>query len=180
VDAFSKQPIPLFFVAVSLWLLAMAHPLAAAQDNMGEALRPALVSAELLEAKIAEAEAADVPDEARTELVELYRRAQSNLEEARAKAERTSAFEDAARTAPAQAELVREKIEEAEASDPLATLNISLETPLEEIEQQLQKEQADLAAVTARHAEFERRLATEEDRPAVIRQRLAEASQQQE
>ena len=76
MDAFSKQPIPLFFVAVSLWLLAMAHPLAAAQDNMGEALRPALVSAELLEAKIAEAEAADLPDEARTALVELYRRGQ--------------------------------------------------------------------------------------------------------
>lgn len=157
------------------------HPFAAAQQDIGEVLRPALVTSEMLESKIAEAEAAaDLPDEAKTKLVELYRKSLSNLQEASANAERTAAFESATRTAPTQTQLIHEKIEGAQGSDPLATLSASLETPLGQIERQLQKEQADLAAVTARRAEFERRLADAEDRPTVIRQRLTEAAQQQE
>ena len=173
-----KQPTPLLLLTVSLWLLAMAP--AAAQQDIGEVLRPALVASEMLESKIAETEAADLPDETKTKLVELYRKALSNRQEASANVERTAAFEGAIRTAPAQTHLIREKIAGADASDPLTTVNVSIETPLEQIELQLQKEQADLAAVTALRAEFARRLADEKDRPTVIRQRLAEASQQQE
>ncbi len=175
-----KRPFPPFLFALSLWLLAVTHPFAAAQEDIGEVLRPALVSSEMLEAKIAEADAAELPDETKTKLVELYRKALSNLQEANANAERTSAFENATRTAPAQTQLIREKIEEAEGSDPLATLGVTLESPLEQIELLLQKEQADLAAVTARRAEFDRRLAGGKDRPTVIRQRLGEAALQQE
>jgi potassium efflux system protein len=52
--------------------------------------------------------------------------------------------------------------------------------PLVQIQQQLQKEQADLAAVDARHADFESRLAGERNRPSVIRQRLAEGAEKKD
>ena len=180
-DAFMKDLTPTIGFFVVLLLLTMTPQCAVAQQDIGEVLRPALVTAEILESKIAETEAtADLPDETKTELVELYRRALSNRQQASANAERSAAFKDAARTAPTQAELIEEKIDAAETSDPLATLDASLEIPLEDLERLLQKERADLAAVTARHAELERRLADGKDRPTVIRQRLAEAAQQQE
>jgi len=175
-----KQSIPFFLSAICLWLLALTGPLSAAQEDIGEALRPALVTSEMLEAKIAYINAADLPDETKTKLVEFYHKSSSNLQEAKANAERIAAFENTTKTAPAQTQLIRGQIEKARRSNPLATLDMDLETPLEQIELQLQKEQADLAAVTARRAEFDRRLSDTEDRPTVIRQRLGEATQQQE
>jgi potassium efflux system protein len=158
----------------------MTRPLAAAEEEIGEVLRPTLVTSEILKSKIAETEAApDLPDETKTKLVELYRKALSNLEQAEAHADRAGAFQQATQTAPAQTQLIHEQIEAAKGADQLATLGVSLESPLEQLEQQLQKEQADLAAVAARLADFKRRLAAEENRPSAIRQRLVEATQQQ-
>jgi len=56
-------------------------------------------------------------------------------------------------------------------------LNVTLEVPLEQIEGQLQEEQANLAAMDTRRADFERRLTDERDRPAVIRQLLADGAE---
>ncbi len=64
-----NKPPPLFLFAISLWLLAIGYWLlamtsAAAEQDIGEVLRPALVASEMLDSKLAETEAAadSVPD----------------------------------------------------------------------------------------------------------------------
>ena len=89
-------------------------------------------------------EAQGLQEAAKTKLVELYRKALSNLEKAKANAQRTTAFEEATQTAPAQTQLIRQEIEAAKDADPVATLDVSIEDSLEQLEQRLQKEQADL------------------------------------
>ena len=162
-------------------MLGLIRPASASEEGITRALPASLVTPEVIESKIAEVEAAtDLTDEAKTKLVELYRKALSNLQTARSNAEAATAFRRAAETAPAQIQSLREALDESKVPPPLETLTADVSTPLSDIEQLLQKEQADLAAVDARRADFERRLTYQENRAATISQRLAEASQQQE
>jgi hypothetical protein len=75
-----------------------------------------------------------------------------------------------------------EKIEAtiAELAEPAQTLDMGLTRPLEEIEQQLQKAQAELAGADTRRADLERSLEYQRRRPAAIGKRLAEAKLQEE
>ena len=175
-----KQPNPFVLSAIGLFFLVM-QPHAAADKGLLKNASLKLVTREILTAKIKKVEAAsDQPEEVKTKLVELYRKALGNLEEAKTSAERAAAFQNETQTAPVQTQLIREQIKASESADPLDTLDVTLEMPLERIERHLQKEQADLTAVDARLADFERRLADEKDRPAVIRQRLAEGAEKKE
>ncbi len=175
-----NQFIVVAICVVSLCLTAMTGALAAAEVSQ-DPLPSTLVAPEVLESKIAEIEAVvDPQDEAGSMLLERYRGALTHLEETNANAERAGAFEAAIRTAPAETLQIREKIQAAQGTDPVDTLGVSLETPLEQVERQLTKEQVDLAAVDARRADFEKRLTYNQNRPAAISQRLAEAKQQQE
>jgi potassium efflux system protein len=173
---------PNFFGLLLLGLFfLMMQPYAAAEKGSLKDVSHNLVSREILAAKIKKVEAAsDQREEVKTKLVELYRKALSNLEEANANDERSEAFQNETKTAPEQTLLIREQIEAAKITDPLDTLGVTLEMPLDQIERQLQKEQADLAAVDARRADFESRLADEKNRVVVIRQRLAEGAQEKE
>jgi potassium efflux system protein len=176
-----KQPIVLALFAVCFFLLALSRPLVAAEEGIGTALPLMPVTLEMLKSRIAEVKAvADPQDETKTKLVQLYRKALSHLEEANANVKGAAAFEKATQTAPAQTALIREQIGAAKGTDPLETLDVGLTTRLEQIEQRLKKKQADLAAVNARHADFERRLTYQQNRPVAISQRLAKAKQQQE
>jgi potassium efflux system protein len=139
------------------------------------------VTTSALQAKIEEVEAApDMEEEAKNKLVRLYRKALNNLQTAKSNAEAAEAFQRAAETAPARIEAIREAMEAAAAASPSDRLEIDESTPLRQIEQRLQKEKADLAAVDARRKDFETRLEEEAERPARIRQRLVEASKQHE
>ncbi len=176
-----KQFSPLLVLAVSFCLLAATWPLAAADEGAPVASLTSAVTPDVLNAKIKEVEsAATLNEETKANLVELYRKALSNREAAVANAARTAAFDQATRTAPAQTELVREEIEAAGRIDPRASLNVKLDSSLEQIERQLKKEQADLAEANSRRADFAKRLADEQARPALIRQRVTEATQQQQ
>lgn len=67
--------------AIGLLLVTLAGSLPAAEDATPGTHSPALVTAEILESKIAEVEAAsDIEEEAKTKLVELYRKALGNLQ----------------------------------------------------------------------------------------------------
>ena len=170
-----KQPILFALVVVGFCLTA------AAQVEVQDALPSSLVTPEILAAKIAEVEAAvDLQDESKTRLIELYRRALSNLEEANANAVQASSFEEAARTAPVQTQRIREELEAAQDTDPLVTLDVDESTPREQIEERLKKGEADLAAVDARRADFEGRLTRQQNQLEAISQRLTDAKQQQE
>ncbi len=176
-----KQFSPLLVLAVSFCLLAATWPLAALDEGAPVASLTSAVTPDVLNAKIKEVEsAAALNEETKARLVELYRKAISNQEAATANAARAAAFEQATRTAPAQTELVRDEIETAGRIDPKAALNLELESSLEQIERQLKKEQAELAEADASRADFSRRLTDEQARPALIRQRLTEAAQQQQ
>ena len=176
-----KKPVTFLVFVVSLCVVAIIRPLYAANTDAVDAIPPMLVTPELLKSKIAETEADDkLPDALKHNLLGFYRKALSYREEASANAVRASEFERAARVASKQAQKLREEIDMAGGTDPLASLTVSLETPLEQIEQQLLSERANRAAVDARRADFERRLTDELSRPAAVIQRLAEIAQQDE
>lgn len=167
----------LIFSALCLYLMALVWPTAVtAQDTA--ALPPTLVTAATLKARSADAEAqTNLSEEQKKKLLDLYQEALRNREEARANIERAAEFEKIARTAPEQTELIGKQLELAKSTDPITTISVTLQDSLEQVEQQLQKEQADLAAVDARRADFGTRLSDEVSRPLLVRKRLAAGQQ---
>jgi len=158
------------FVAALVLLLFLRPGLC--QDPPEAVSTPGSVTASILEAKIAEAEAATDPqDDTKTKLVELYRKALSNLQVAASSGDAAQGFQQASQTAPAETQALREKMDESNAVAPEDTLEATLTTPLRQLESLLQKEKADFAAVDARRADFAKRLDEEAGRPALIRQR---------
>ena len=140
-----------------------------------------LVTSSTLESKIAEAEAqTDRTEEAKTHLIELYRKALSNLQAANDNAASAATFGRRAERAPAEIQAIRAALEPDARADPMDGIDAANAPPLPELEQLLQKEQADLASADARRADLESRLATLEQRPEAIGQRLAEATQQRD
>jgi potassium efflux system protein len=163
----------------ALALLLIIQPAMGQDDPLAEA-RPGAVTEAMLEAKIAEVEAATgIEETARAALVERYRKALSNLHRAGANAQAADDYRQAARSAPALIQAIRQQTDEVAARAPEDSLAVDPSLPLSQVEQLLQKEKADLAAVDARRADFEQRLAEEAGRPALIRQRLAEAKLRQ-
>jgi potassium efflux system protein len=142
---------------------------------------PALVSADLLQAKITETEADPaVAGDAKGKLVALYRKALSNLQEVAANRSRAEAFEARTDAAPEQTQRIREGLAAAKGADLSATPENAADTPLDQIRRQLQQEQADQAAADAQRAELERQLGYDQNRPAAIRQRLTAAQEEQQ
>ena len=176
-----KQPIVRVLFAIGLLLVTLAGSFAAAEEATPGTLSPALVTAETLESKIAEVEAAGGSDEqVKSGLVELYRRALSNLQTAVSNKDAAQAFQEAAQTAPAETEAIRGRMGESTIAEPEEDLEADLSTPLRDLESMLQQERADLTAVDARRADFAKRLDDEASRPAQVRQRLAEARTEQD
>jgi hypothetical protein len=166
---------------VFLLLLAALSAEAGAADRGLAVVPPAPVSAPTVEARIGEAESDPGPaGEAKSALVALYRQTLSNLREIETNRARADAFEDEARTAPAQTEALRERTAAALRGDTPPDLGVGPEAPLDRIEDRLKEAQADQAAAQARNAELERQLAYQRDRPAAIRQGLTEAAREQD
>ena len=176
-----KQPLLGVCSAIGLLLVTLAGSLAAAKEETSGTHSPALVTAEILESKIAEVEAAGGIDEKlKSRLVELYRKTLSNLQVASSNRDAARAFQEAAQNAPVETRAIREGMDESTIAAPVDALQTDLSTPLPELESLVQKEKADLAAVDARSADFAKRLDEEANRPAQVRQRLAEAKTEQD
>jgi potassium efflux system protein len=164
--------------AISICLLGLSGTLAAVNGDGAAIPPPSGVTADVLQSRIAEAESATgVTDQAKARLLELYRKALGNLETA---ASNLQAAEDFRRAAEAAQLQIQEAQDEPSSLPPEDTLEVDPSAPLRQIEQLLQKEKADLAAVDAKRSDLERRLEGEAGRPAWIRQRLTEAKLQQE
>lgn len=175
-----KQSTVFTLFAVVFSLLTLTGPNAATDDESTTALPATLVTADVLESKIAEVEATtDLPDETKAKLVELYHKARSNLQAASSNAKAAETYRRATKIGPVQVQALHDELDESNIPPPLESLTLDLSTPLREIGQLLQKEQADLAAVDARRADFEQRLIREEGRPTAISQLLAQARQAQ-
>jgi potassium efflux system protein len=155
------------------FLLPGAMPLLA-QDT-----GPSAVSAPLIEQRIKEIEAAsDMDDETKLQLQEQYRRALGYLEAAEASKKTRQQFASARETAPELAKKERDTLAKLEEEQSEVQLDISEDTAASDIEQLLNQEKANRAAVDAKLNDLEQRLKTEANRPAEIRQRLIEARDQ--
>jgi len=165
-------------MACMLWA---AWPSCACAQEADSALPGWLVTSQALESKLAEAQAAtDRTEEAKTQLIELYRKALSNLQAARDNVASAATFRRTAERAPAEIQAIRAALAPDAQAEPLKGLDADSDTPLPALEQLLQKEQADLTEADARRADFESRLAALAQRPDAIGQHLAEATQQRE
>ena len=176
----------LFFAAkCSLpWLLSLLFflPAAFAADAPASAGSPSSsVSPKTLQAKIKEVETStSLDEEARAKLLELYRLALSYEEAARSNAAAAQAFAQARKAAPAEAKKIRRALEKARKASPKVKVKVSRRTPIAEIEQQLLKEKANLAAVEAKLADIQQQLAHEAERSTPAGKRLSEVKKRQE
>ncbi|MDJ0861924.1 MAG: mechanosensitive ion channel protein MscS, partial [Gammaproteobacteria bacterium] len=141
-----------------------------------------VVSADELNAKIEEIEAAQDLDEAvKGKLVELYRQALRQLERVRSNESSAKAFEEARKTAPEETAALRKKLEQAEAKPVTPeALKITNRTSLGDLEQRLVKEKANLTALETKLADVEKSLSDEKTRPQQIRDRLTALKDEQE
>lgn len=143
-------------------------------------IAPLLVTAEILQAKISQAEGnPELDAKGRAELIALYRDSLSNLTKIDAHAARADVFAESMRTAPQETDLVRQRIATLQAAEPPAAKIADAVAGGAEIARDLKREEADLAAVQALRADIERQLAYQENRPTTIRQTLATTQEQQ-
>ncbi len=161
-------------------LLVMAClALPGAMPLLAQGTGPTALSAPVIEQRIKEIEAAsDIDDETRSRLQEQYRRALGYLEAAEASKRTRQQFASARETAAGQAKKEREALVKLEAEQTEVKLDIAEESSASVIEQLLNQEKANRAAVDAKLNDLETRLKTEANRPAEIRQRLIEARDQ--
>jgi len=172
----TKHPYPRL-AAIGVLFLALLCAAVAAQEATGSAGSSPPVTARLLETKLAEAEAAaDLPEEAKAKLVSLYREALGNLKEAASYRESAEAFRQALRTAPIEAQAIREDIEEP--AVPVEPSEVDGSTELSDMEALLQRNQRDLASAEEAQEEFSKRLDEQPGRSEAIRQRLKAAAEE--
>lgn len=139
------------------------------------------VTTSRIASQIAETEAdPGLEAEARDRLLALYRRALNNLQEAEDNRARAERFALAIRISEEQAQRIRQLAAVAMASEIPEDLGIAADTPLDQIEVQLRREQAERDAADAQRANLERQIAYQEMRPAAIRLRIAVAQEEQE
>lgn len=144
-------------------------------------LDPTLKSAltpEFLETKIKETEAlTDLDGSMKTKLTELYRKALSELQAARALEEKGIAFKEALEAAPARMKAILEALASRteRADEDLDELPEDASVP--DIEQQLAKTEADATAVGAKLWEMEKELESSATRPEEARKAIGTARQ---
>ena len=137
------------------------------------------LSISMLERKIEQVESDSVlSKEVQSKLLGLYRKAMSNLETAAAREEATSAYKQARQNAPAEAAALRKRTVEAEKLVPGDSLEVGGDTAIDELEQLLLKEKANLAAVKAQFQKHREGIKYQSERPQVIREELVEARKQ--
>ena len=117
----------------------------------------------------------DLNEEQRGRLVESYQRTLSQLQEAEQFNGQKAAFDTARATARDQADKLRGQLEQASGADKPVTLDPGLS--LEDMEQVIQVDRAELAAQESSLADTRSALASEVERPATVRQRLVELKQ---
>jgi len=165
-------------IQVSFFVLLAWFGMAAFPARAADTTDPtSTVSAQVVESRIKEVEASTtLDDEARNALVEDYRRILSFIETASTYAQNADAFGRASKSAPNEAQAIREQLEQEDANPSEVELNLPADASAREIDARLQTERANQAAVSAKQSSLEQQLALEANRPRVVRDRLVEAS----
>jgi len=131
----------------------------------------------MLEDRIKEVEAAvDLDNTTRGALLELYRKASSQISQQRNQEKAARGFKSARESAPEQARTLRKELEQLEAeTTPRSLPEELILKPLPELEQQLLSEKANLAALSAKLTLLEEVLESQSQRSTRVRERLTEA-----
>lgn len=147
--------------------------------GQAQAVSPAAeVSRQAVEARINEVESStNLDEDARTGLIESYRRTLGFLEATRSSSTAADAFAQARETAPEETQRIRDELERAGTESVTVELDLADDASAQEIEQRLQLERANQAAVAAKLANLEQQLAAQTNRPEEVRRRLVDARQ---
>lgn len=168
-------PRPVQILVALVWLTLLGA-LAPARGQVEGGLTN--VSRPVVESRIEEVQAAtDLDEETRAALIETYRGILGYLEIARANSAAADKFAQARESAPEETGRLRDALEKAQADSPTVELDIATDVSAREIEQRLQLERANQAAVEARVNNIEQQGAAAANRPAAVRQRLVEVRQ---
>ena len=170
---------PLLLAAAAILLLA--SPLLLAEPDEPDPITSSSVTKEKLEAKVAETEAASgLVEEAKKELLGLYREALVNLEAAAFDTQAAKEYSRVVDTAPARIEVLREAVADLQTRDPAGDLDAALSDPLPQLDQRLQMEKTDLAAARTQRSDANNQVRELSARPGLIGQRLPLVRKQQE
>ncbi len=176
-----KQRRLFLFLITCLACLATMRPLFAEEAKTAEPRLQGAVTQQAVESKIAEVEAdSGLDKQAKEKLLQLYRKALVNLETAASNEKSSLVFQQSAKNAPATINKLRKQTDELNAELEKGALTENLSGTLQEIEQLLQQQKAELAVLDAKLLDVEQRLQENAARPSIIRQRLPEAKQQQD
>ena len=127
------------------------------------------VSIPVLESKIKELESTTSLDEGKKEkLLELYRRALSNFETVHSYTAQAESFAQAQNDAPAEIKKLHDSLMAQEESIPEKVIIKLSKLSLPKLEERLQKEKANLAAVEAKLLDINNRLIIQNTRPNKI------------
>jgi potassium efflux system protein len=171
-----KAPIWLLLSALLLSPL-QASAQAPAQASVQEQAITAGVSRQVIETRIEEAQAAtDLDESSRAELIKYYRQALGFMEAQLSNTTSADAYAQSGDSVPQKTRQIREKLEQAQANPVEVTLDVAEDASAQQIEQRLQRERANQAAVAAQLGSLEQQLAAQVNRPDIVRQRLVEAS----
>ncbi|MDH4072655.1 MAG: mechanosensitive ion channel [Gammaproteobacteria bacterium] len=169
-------------IALTLLAALAAATVAAQEPSFGTIPTDGTATVEQIDGLITTVEArADLEETLRTSVLEQLRDARLQVEN-RIAAERAAAeFADALINLPAQTRAIRDGLNDEAVTDvSLGDLGISERTPLQELEQRLAQERAELATAQSRIAGTEAQIAAEEARPAQARQRIVELRQRRD
>ena len=144
-------------VSCALWLLLILVPFLPVTPAWPADTTSTIVTADKLNARLKEVEAATSLDEAsRDTLTGLLNNALGNLETIRANKATTETYIQAVKTASQQASEIRAQLDKDIQADREVTVTATEASPFEEIEQELLQEKANLAAVQAKLADLSR------------------------
>lgn len=175
----NRLPFPLLLAAAAI--LFLASPLLLAEPDEPDPIPSTSVAKERLEAKVAETEAASgLEEEAKKELLGLYREALANLEAAALDTQAAKEYSRAVDTAPARIEMLREAVADLQTRDPADGIDSALSDPLPQLEQRLQREKTDLAAARTLRSDADNQVRKLSALPALIGQSIPLARKQQE
>jgi potassium efflux system protein len=173
--------VSLFRLTALLVLLMPFHQTVAVDIRASADPSSTALTLEAIKARIAEVESDPALDEAiRTRLTDLYNKALAQREKARVSKNKTDAYLQAREEAAAQARTIRDELAQAQQAEQSVTLDVPAATPLAEIDQRLLIEKANDAAVETQLVKLEEQLASEADRPSMVRTRQTAIAKRQE
>ena len=168
----------LHHAALALLLLAGGAQAAAQPSNTAAAATP-LPTRDAVNTRIDQVNGLkDLEASAKAKLIDLYRNTLPSLDAIATNTEAADRFHKAATDAPAETKRIRDAL--AQPVEPPKALPTRDDTALTDLEQQLQKQKAEVAALEAQLADHRKGIAETDSRPVTLRQRLADARREAE